>query len=263
MNQSMIPNQRAGTAPAARAIDLRRGLALILFATVAAISVLVVTPSDAKSGPQHVAAGLEGVDVNDGFARLVKAVRPAVVNISVSGSLPASGQPFDFRGQAPELEEFFRRFFGDIPGLDGRVAPPQERKTTAVGSGFIVDPDGFVVTNHHVIENADEIEVVFEDGTRVPATLKGIDDKTDLALLQIATDRPLPYVAFGDSDQAEVGDWVVATRIHSDWVEPLPAALFPPVAGIFAPDRWTTSSRSMHPSTGATPAARCLTPVAR
>ena len=87
---------------------------------------------------------------------------------------------------------------------------PVERKTRAVGSGFIVDPEGLVVTNYHVIEGADEIEVVFDDGTRVPASLKGTDPKTDLALLEIDTDRILPYVAFGDSDEAEVGDWVIA-----------------------------------------------------
>ena len=87
---------------------------------------------------------------------------------------------------------------------------PYERKTTAVGSGFVVDPNGLVVTNYHVIESADEIEVVFDDGTRIPATLKGTDEKTDLALLEIHTDEPLPYVVFGDSDEAQVGDWVIA-----------------------------------------------------
>ena len=87
-------------------------------------------------------------------------------------------------------EEFFRRFFGDqfkLPEGGNGQSQPYERKTTAVGSGFIIDPSGLVVTNNHVIDNADEIEVVFDDGTRVPATLKGSDEKTDLALLEINT----------------------------------------------------------------------------
>jgi serine protease Do len=118
-----------------------------------------------------------------------------------------------FNGQSPQLEEFFRRFFDQLPNMQNRQAPeeqPYVRKTTAVGSGFVIDPDGLVVTNYHVIKNADEIEVVFDDGTRVPATLRGTDEKTDLALLQIDTDGPLPYVVFGNSDDAEVGDWVIA-----------------------------------------------------
>ena len=120
----------------------------------------------------------------------------------------------------PQLEEFFHRFFGQPPEgfrRDRKSRPhaqpraqPRERKTTAVGSGFIIAPDGLVVTNYHVIEGADEIEVVFDDGTRRPATLKGRDPKTDLALLQITADKPLPYVKFGDSDAARVGDWVIA-----------------------------------------------------
>ena len=153
----------------------------------------------------HVAADLAKVDVNDGFADLVAAVKPAVVNISTTSSTTDNRR---FGNRPPELDEFFRKFFGEPPDGDG--AQPRTRKTTAVGSGFIIAEDGLVVTNHHVIDGADEIEVVFDDGTRVPATLKGEDKKTDLALLQINVGRPLPYLAFGDSDEARVGDWVVA-----------------------------------------------------
>jgi serine protease Do len=192
---------------------------LMASALTAVIAIAVVLPfnhSQAKSDPAHSAINLTDINVNDGFSELVKAVRPAVVNISVTGTASSTGNVPGFSGQSPQLEEFFRKFFGDIPELQNHQnqkpqnQQPYERKTTAVGSGFIVDSDGLVVTNNHVIENADSIEVVFEDGTRVPATLKGVDSKTDLALLEIKTDHPLPYVIFGDSDEAEVGDWVVA-----------------------------------------------------
>ena len=168
----------------------------------------------AKAEPAHTAANLADINVNDGFAELVKAVKPAVVNISVTGhaKAPGSSQQPNFQG-SPQLEEFFKHFFGQVPNGNQskpKSQQPYQRKTTAVGSGFVVDPDGLVVTNYHVIENADEIEVVFDNGTRIPATLKGTDKKTDLALLEIHSDKPLPYVVFGDSDGAEVGDWVVA-----------------------------------------------------
>ena len=189
----------------------------ILFASAltVAIATAVVLPFSqtlAKSDPAHSAINLADINVNDGFSELVKAVRPAVVNISVTGTTSSANNAPGLNGQSPQLEEFFRKFFGEIPELQNHQGQqkPYERKTTAVGSGFIVDSDGLVVTNNHVIENADSIEVVFEDGTRVPATLKGVDSKTDLALLEIKSDHPLPYVIFGDSDQAEVGDWVVA-----------------------------------------------------
>jgi serine protease Do len=79
-----------------------------------------------------------------------------------------------------------------------------------LGSGFIISEDGVVITNNHVVQGADEIEIVFQDGKRYPATVTGQDQKSDIAVLKIDTDTPLPYVGFGDSDTAEVGDWVVA-----------------------------------------------------
>ena len=164
-------------------------------------------PLFAQSDSRHAAADLGEVHINDGFAELVKAVKPAVVNISTTGTAAARNTP-RFR-QPPELEEFFRRFFGAPPNGDGRARPPQ-RKTTALGSGFIIAAEGLVVTNNHVIADADEIEVVFDDGLRLPAKLRGSDPNTDLALLEIKSDQPLPFVKFGDSDAARVGDWVVA-----------------------------------------------------
>ena len=170
------------------------------------------TPLHAAS---HAAADLPAVDVNDGFAELVAAVRPAVVNISTTGHAPRQNRRR--HRPPPQFEEFFHRFFGDTPDgfpfspprPDRQPNRPRKRKG-AVGSGFIIAADGLVVTNHHVIEDADEIEVVFDDGSRRAATLKGRDPKTDLALLQVKTDAPLPYLKFGDSDAARVGDWVIA-----------------------------------------------------
>ena len=216
-----IPTSRPDSQPTFRSnsrgcIEQKSSKRNILMASAltALITTAVVLPFSivqAKSDAAHSAINLADINVNDGFSELVKAVRPAVVNISVTGTASPTGNIPGLNGQSPQLEEFFRRFFGETPELQNHQnQQPSEHKTTAVGSGFIVDPDGLVVTNNHVIENADSIEVVFEDGTRLPASLKGVDSKTDLALLEIKTDHPLPYVIFGNSDEAEVGDWVVA-----------------------------------------------------
>jgi|TARA_B110000014_G_C20098780_1_gene576360 serine protease Do len=98
------------------------------------------------------------------------------------------------------------RFFGEsFP-----QAPRGPMDSRSLGSGFIVDADGLVVTNHHVIRGADEIEVTLDSGEVLPAIVRGVDRRTDLALLEVETEAPLPYVSFGDSDHARVGDWVIA-----------------------------------------------------
>ncbi len=147
-----------------------------------------------------------------GFSALVAKVKPAVVNVAVSGSLrkprvsPGEVVP-DFPEGAP-LGEFFRHFFErqGIPQQDGDG--PHE--THGQGSGFIIDPSGYVVTSHHVVANAKEITIILDDGTRYPAQVKGQDSKTDLALLKLEPKQSLPYVQFGDSDVARAGDWVLA-----------------------------------------------------
>ncbi|MFQ5995354.1 MAG: DegQ family serine endoprotease [Acidiferrobacterales bacterium] len=163
-------------------------------------------------------AGARDIGMPGGFAELIEAVKPAVVNISVSGKLAGmnkwQGPKFDMPSPEFELppgsrfEEYFRRFFEQPSGKWQRELPPAEIQ--AVGSGFIIDPAGYVVTNHHVINGANEITVILHDGTRHAAEVKGHDSKTDLALLKIDTKKPLPYVSFGDSDATRVGDWVVA-----------------------------------------------------
>ncbi|QNL18292.1 Do family serine endopeptidase [Hyphobacterium sp. CCMP332] len=135
----------------------------------------------------------------EGFADLNDRLAPAVVNISSAQRLgDDEGNMPDFPEGSP-LERF-NEFFGDAP----RIA-------NSLGSGFIIDPSGTVVTNNHVIENGDEIEVTLTDGRTLSTTLIGRDPVTDLAVLQIqSADEDFPYVSFGDSDAARVGDWVIA-----------------------------------------------------
>lgn len=150
----------------------------------------------------------------DSFADLAQKVTPAVVNVSTTqkverapGRLPQSpfppGSPFD---------EFMKRFFEQqgFPFFEQQGFPSGPAKMTALGSGFIIDPSGYVVTNNHVVGEADKIDVTLTDGRKFDAKIIGRDDKTDLALLKINADKPLPFVEFGDSDQARVGDWVMA-----------------------------------------------------
>jgi serine protease Do len=136
------------------------------------------------------------------FADLAEQVSPAVVNITTTTLVAGGVGP---QGVVPEGSPF-DEFFRDFGGGDG--AP---RRSNALGSGFVISADGYVVTNNHVIEGADEILIEFYSGTELPATIVGTDPNTDIALLKVdATD--LPFVAFGDSDGpgARVGDWVMA-----------------------------------------------------
>ena len=139
-----------------------------------------------------------------GFAQLVSKVKPAVVNIATTETQP-HGQGPDLSQLPPEFRQFFQQFGG------GRQFRNQENETVhALGSGFIVDPAGYIVTNNHVVDHAHKITVTTNDGTNYPAKVVGRDSKTDVAVLKIDAGKPLPYVAFGDSEKAQVGDWVVA-----------------------------------------------------
>ena len=155
------------------------------------------------------------------FAPLVKRVLPAVVNISVTETAKpdqmADQQPQDFRNSP--FDDMLRRFFDQQQGEDEdndaqphfRGTPQEDGvKRIALGSGFIVDADGRIVTNNHVVGDASKVEVTLQDGTKYTAKIIGRDTRTDLALLKIDADKPLPYVAFGNSDAAQIGDWVVA-----------------------------------------------------
>ncbi|HYB92256.1 MAG TPA: DegQ family serine endoprotease [Candidatus Binataceae bacterium] len=144
------------------------------------------------------------------FAPLVKRVRPTVVSVSVVQDVKMTGSPFGFgpgdegeqggpQGAPTDPFEQFRRFFGEPP-----------HKEHGLGSGVIVSPDGYILTNNHVVGNAEEIHVMLMDKREFTAKVIGKDPKTDLALIKIDTKEQLPAAVLGDSDKSEIGDWVVA-----------------------------------------------------
>jgi serine protease Do len=167
----------------------------------------------------------------DSFADLAAKLLPAVVNISSTqtikpgqdngddpGDNPGPGNNDHSGGNrgTPDIPQFppgspFEQFFKDF--LNRNHQGQQDalpRQQTSLGSGFIIDPSGLIVTNHHVIDNADAVTVTLQDGTDFKAEIVGQDTKTDLALLRVKSDKPLPSVKFGDSDKTRVGDWVIA-----------------------------------------------------
>src|ERR1700732_2915252 len=150
----------------------------------------------------------------DGIADVAEKVIDAVVNISTSQTIEAKGGA-EGRGAMPQLppgspfEEFFDDFFKNRRGGPGgpRGGDMQPHKTNSLGSGFIVDTSGIVVTNNHVIADADEINVIMNDGTKIKAELVGVDKKTDLAVLKFKPVKQLTAVKFGDSDTLRLGQW--------------------------------------------------------
>jgi serine protease Do len=142
------------------------------------------------------------VNVLPSFAELIKKLKPSVVNISTTNKIKRRSSPFFSPfDQGHPFEEYFKKFFD---------APEREFKQKGLGSGFIISEDGYVVTNYHVVDKADDIEVILEDGEKYEAKVIGKDPKTDLALLKIETENSLPFVEFGNSDNSEIGDWVIA-----------------------------------------------------
>ena len=157
----------------------------------------------------------------DGIADVAERVIDAVVNISTSQTVEAKGGPNSGdRGAMPQVppgspfEEFFDDFFKNRrggPGGNSKGGELQPRKTNSLGSGFIVDTAGIAVTNNHVIADADEINIIMNDGTKIRAELVGIDKKTDLAVLKFKPPaKPLVAVKFGDSEKLRLGEWVIA-----------------------------------------------------
>ncbi len=140
----------------------------------------------------------------DSLAPLVTQVKPAVVNVGTTQAprQPRRGFRGPFRGQEP-LEEFFERFFGG-------PAPQESRPQQSLGSGFIIDKEGYILTNNHVIENAGMIMVKLANEKEYEAKVVGRDPRTDLALVKINARGDLPVVRLGDSDAVQVGDWVLA-----------------------------------------------------
>ena len=140
----------------------------------------------------------------DSFADLAEKISPSVVNITTSTVVAQGTGPSPIVPEGSPFEDFFREF------QDRNNDGDRPRRTSALGSGFVISEDGYVVTNNHVIESADEIIIEFFSGKELQATVVGTDPKTDVALLKVETDEPLAFVTFGDSDTARVGDWVMA-----------------------------------------------------
>jgi serine protease Do len=188
-------------------------LLAIVFGATALWGVGPTPPAAASPSVDEVVAGkLAGAPAS--FADIVEAVQPAVVNIAVEGEAPRGPMS---PGAPEDLEDFLERFFGrgfsdgfGVPDIPAEPRSPRRPMFRGMGSGFIVAPEGYVVTNQHVVGNASEITVTLHDGKKLPAELIGIDEKTDLALLKVESKDALPYARFGDSESTRVGDWVVA-----------------------------------------------------
>jgi serine protease Do len=190
---SASPTPRSGRIAAFRLAGwLWRGAALAALA--AAIVLLPARPAAAR-GP-------------DAIADVAEQVIDAVVNISTSQKIDPHADELPDLPPGSPMEKFFDQFFKNHHGQgDSGDAP---RRVNSLGSGFIIDPSGLVVTNNHVIADADEISVILNDGTKLKAELVGKDTKADLALLRVHADKPLKFVKFGDSAKLRLGEWVIA-----------------------------------------------------
>jgi serine protease Do len=182
---------------AAGRTGIRAGLAI--FVAAAIISPVLTGPAQAR-GPENI-------------ADVAEQVIDAVVNVSTKQSVDLSDNAMPQLPPGSPFEEFFDEFFKNRHGKNGQQSEkeaPVPRRISSLGSGFIIDPSGLVVTNNHVIADADEISVILNDGTSLKAVIVGRDTKTDLALLKVKPNKPLKAVKFGDSDKLRLGEWVIA-----------------------------------------------------
>ena len=192
---------KSGSAPV-RSRRVRAAVAaLMLGGAIGVGPIMSSAPALARAAPES-------------FADLIDQVGPSVVLITAKEQRPERETAESSMPQLPEqfregpLRDFFERFFEH--GMPGVPMPEPHENRTALGSGFIISSDGTVVTNNHVVGESEKVEITLKDGSHFPARLLGKDDKTDLAVLRIDADRPLPSVGWGDSDKMRVGDWVVA-----------------------------------------------------
>lgn len=163
---------------------------VVMLCMLAAASLFVLTTGQVEAKP-----------VSPDFVELSKRLKPTVVNIRTTKHIkPRAGS--QFRGNDP-FADLFGQFFG-------QQMPQQPRKQQGMGTGFIISADGFILTNNHVVNGADEIMVKLSDGREIKAELKGLDDKLDVALLKISDKATLPFAELGNSDALEVGEWVMA-----------------------------------------------------
>jgi serine protease Do len=146
----------------------------------------------------------------DNIADVAEKVIDAVVNISTSQKVETRNAPMPQLPNDPQLDELFRDFFNRRGQGDPQNRDRGPRRVNSLGSGFIIDASGIVVTNNHVISEADEVTVILNDGSRLKAEIIGKDQKTDIALLRVKPDKPLKAVKFGDSEKLRLGEWVIA-----------------------------------------------------
>src|SRR5262249_27192171 len=176
----------------------RAGLAIL---TAAARALPTLTSSAAPRGPE-------------GIADVAEQVIDAVVNVSTKQSVDLRNGAMPQLPPGSPFEEFFEEFFKNRRGQNGQNGQnnqsPVPRRVNSLGSGFIVDADGLVVTNNQVIADVDEVNVILNDGTALRAEVIGRDKRTDLALLKVKPTKPLKAVKFGDSDKLRLGEWVIA-----------------------------------------------------
>ena len=168
---------------------------LAVFAAVAIAWPLLAVPAAAR-GPENI-------------SDVAEAVIDAVVNISTKQSVDMSNNAMPQLPPGSPFEEFFDEFLKNRRGQNGQGGQTP-RRVNSLGSGFIIDASGLVVTNNHVIADSDEINVILNDGTTLKADIVGRDTKTDLALLRVKPEKPLKAVKFGDSDKLRLGEWVIA-----------------------------------------------------
>jgi serine protease Do len=189
-----VPAHRADLATQVADPSAQHGFARGLTALVLglALALSVAAQSNARGAPES-------------FADLAESFSPSVVNITTSTTVAASTESAPQVPEGSPFEDFFKDFLDRNGGGDARP-----RRSEALGSGFVISEDGYIVTNNHVIDKADEIEIEFFSGKRLTAKLIGTDPKTDIALLKVESDTPLPFVPFGNSDLMRVGDWVIA-----------------------------------------------------
>jgi serine protease Do len=143
----------------------------------------------------------------DSFSSIAEATSPAVINIRAEKTIKGGGRVFRHFFNMPDgyqnpMEEYFNRFYGN--------RKQREFKQQSLGSGFLIDKEGYIVTNNHVVENANKIKVIMKNGKELEATIIGLDSTTDLALIKIEPGQDLPTLKFGDSNLSDVGEWVVA-----------------------------------------------------
>jgi serine protease Do len=178
-------------------LDPVRRPAIAALAAAALIVPLLGAPAHAR-GP-------------DGISDVAEQVIDAVVNISTSQTIESRAGPLPQLPPGSPFEEFFDEFFKNRRGQgDNKNGERTPRRVSSLGSGFIIDAAGIVVTNNHVISEADEVSVILNDGTKLKAEILGRDKKTDIALLKVKPEKPLKAVKFGDSDKLRLGEWVVA-----------------------------------------------------